>query len=167
MEVAVSFALMNFSLSMFVLAILFFLFDRLIGAFRQQALPGYTMLFRWLALFSLGITGLYAFVMHAFFPDFTASVSGWSNSPFQFEVAVANLGFGLLGVLAFSASYGFRVATVIGNLCWLWGDAVEHIYQMIINHNYAIGNAGSWFWTDILVPLILLICIIKMRKHAA
>ena len=166
MDSCISYMLMNFSLVMFVAAIILTILDRVVCAIRHHQLSGYEILFRWLALLPLGVTSLYAFVMHAFFPVFTAATIGWSNSPFQFEVAVANLGFGLLGVLAFSASYGFRAATVIGALCWLWGDAVGHIYQMVSNHNFAVGNAGSWFWMDVLIPLLLLICIIKMGKKA-
>jgi hypothetical protein len=29
---------------------------------------------------------------------------------------------------------------------------------MIVAHNYASGNAGPWFWTDVLVPLLLVVC---------
>ena len=166
MELAIGWAFENCSLVMLVLAIILAIFDRIINAFRQHRLSSSEILFRWIVLLSIGVTGLYSFAMHAFFPDLTAAAIGWSNSPFQYEVAVANLGFGLIGVLSFCASYGFRSATVIGNLCWLWGDAVGHIYQMIDKHNFAIGNAGSWFWMDVLVPLILLICIMKMKDKS-
>lgn len=80
----------------------------------------------------------------------------------KFEVATANLVFGVMAVLAFRANYGFRMANVISNVCWLWGDALGHIRQIITMHNFAIGNAGSWFWVDILLPLILTILIKKL-----
>src|SRR3990167_7609111 len=89
---------------------------------------------------------------------------GWQNSPFQFEVAVANLGFGMIGILSFRASYGFRVATVMGNTFWLWGDATGHLYQMMVNNNLTVGNAGSWFWMDIIIPLVLLVCILRLNS---
>jgi hypothetical protein len=28
---------------------------------------------------------------------------------------------------------------------------------MIDAHNFAPGNAGPWFWTDVLVPLLLVV----------
>ena len=157
------YALMNFSLVMFFFAVIFSLIDNIISALFRRGTSGYSLLFRWVALLPLGITGIYAFIMHAFFPDFTASSIGWSSSPFQFEVAMADLAFGVLGILAFNASYGFRLATVIGSTCFLWGDAVGHVYQMLMHHNFSVGNAGSWFWIDILLPLVLIFCIYKMR----
>lgn len=120
--------------------------------------------FKWVALLPLGITGIYTFLMHGFFPEYTAATIGWPNSPFQYEVAIADLAFGLLGILSFRANYGFRLATVIGSTCWLWGDAIGHIYQMIFHQNFTIGNAGSWFWMDIIIPLVLILCIIKHKK---
>lgn len=123
------------------------------------------IVYRWITLLPVGLLGIYTFIVHAFFPEYAAMEIGWQNSPFQFEVAVADLGFGLIAAFAFRASYGFRLASVIGNVCWLWGDAVGHIYQMMSHHNFAPGNAGSWFWLDVILPLILIICIIKLRKY--
>ena len=34
------------------------------------------------------------------------------------------------------------------------GAAVGHVHQMITAHNYAPGNAGVMFWSDILLPVI-------------
>lgn len=119
--------------------------------------------FRWVALLPLGVIGIYTAILHAFFPDFTAASIGWASSPFQFEVAAADLGIGLLGIFAFRASYGFRLATVIVSTCFLWGCAIGHIFQMVFRNNFSIGNAGSWFWMDIIIPLVLILCIIKLR----
>jgi len=52
--------------------------------------------------FNIGISGLYAFMGHAFFPNKVAAYIGWPpGSPFQFEVAIADLSFGVLGILCF------------------------------------------------------------------
>src|SRR3989338_1583909 len=139
----------NFGLALFILAILIGIIHWI--SYKKTAASD--IFYRWIALFPLGIAALYAFVFHTFFPDFTASLIGWPNSPFQFEVGMANLGFGIIAILSFNASYSFRVATVVGSTCWLWGDAVGHIYQMISQHHFALGSTGSWFWMDILVPL--------------
>ena len=120
--------------------------------------------YRWITLLPAGLIGIYTFILHAFFPEVAAASIGWKTSPFQYEVAMANLGFGLCCILAFKAGYGFRVATVVGITCWLWGDAVGHIRQMILAHDFSPGNAGSWFWTDVLVPLSLIILMGSMKK---
>ncbi|EKD73702.1 MAG: hypothetical protein ACD_45C00217G0018 [uncultured bacterium] len=149
----------NFSFVMLVLAVVLTILQKI----KNKKLSLWEILYRWIALFALGIMGIYGFIMHAFFPDISAATIGWQNSPFQYEVAIANLGFGLIALLSFRAAYPFRLASVIGNACWLWGDAVGHIYQMISQHNFATGNAGTWFWTDVLVPLLAVICIVKLK----
>jgi hypothetical protein len=127
-------------------------------------------LFRWTALLGVGLPGLYTFVMHVFFATQTAEHIGWQPSPFQYEVGMADLTIGVLGTLAFWPNFGFRLATVIATVCWLGGDAVGHVRQMIVAHNYAPGNAGSWFWTDVLVPALMVALIVmldRLRRGAA
>ncbi|OGT36937.1 MAG: hypothetical protein A3F11_09175 [Gammaproteobacteria bacterium RIFCSPHIGHO2_12_FULL_37_14] len=160
----ITLALENLGFLLFLLAIIIALIDWPIQRIRGQA-SAYEVFYRWTALLPLGFTALYAFAMHAFFPIYTASIIGWQNSPFQFEVAAANLGFGMIGVLSFRASYGFRLATVIGNTFWLWGDAVGHLYQILMSRDLTVGNAGTWFWMDIIIPLVLIICITRLKTQ--
>ena len=160
MSMWIEYILSHFSFCMFVLAFIMICFHKII----KSNLSFSEIVYRWIALFPLGFSGIYAFIMHAFYSDIAAQTIGWTNSPFQFEVAMANLGFGVIAILSFRATYGFRLATVIGNTCWLWGDAAGHIYQMIINHNFSVGNAGSWFWMDLILPLLLIICIINLKQ---
>lgn len=151
--------LTNFALSMLCLSILFIVIDAVLH--RDVPLP--EIIFRWLALFALGVTSIYAFMMHAFFADFTAAAIGWQPSPFQFEVAVANLTFGVLAVMSYNANYHFRVATVIGGAFWLWGDAFGHVFPMIISQQFTVRNAGSWFWVDLVLPLMLAASVLKLK----
>ena len=153
--------LSNFSLAMFLLAVLFILLHT---AVRFRHVAFYEIVYRWMALFAVGFTGIYTFVMHAFYADMTAAMIGWSVSPFQYEVAMADLALGLLGVFSFRASYGFRLATVVAAITMLWGDASGHIYQMISAGNFEPGNTGTWFWLDMIIPLVLLICLSRMNR---
>ena len=161
LETWVAVVLANFCLVMILGAAFFMLVNRLVVGHQVSTAE---IVFRWLVLFGLGFTGLYTFVMHAFYPALTAAQIGWPTSPFQYEVAMADLAFGVLGVLAFHARDGFRLATVIGAAIWLWGDAAGHLYQWVVFQNGMSGNAGSWLWMDLFVPLVLIICIIKMRR---
>ena len=151
----------NFGFAMLLLAVIIIVFQRFISP-----LPLAEIVYRWIALFPLGFTGIYTFVIHAFYPNISAQNIGWVSSPFQYEVAIADLTIGVLGILSFKASAGFRLATVIAAMCWLWGDAIGHVRQMLINQNFAPGNAGSWFWMDVFIPLILLVSIISLRRRA-
>ncbi len=51
-------------------------------------------------LFS-GFTGVMAFVLHAFFGNFTAGLIGWTNSTFQYEVTIVNLSIATLRISGF------------------------------------------------------------------
>lgn len=156
----IAFVLSNFDLVMFDVAVIFIILHRILVGKR---VPESEIVYRWVAVFALGFTAIYAFVMHVFFAKIAATTIGWQISPFQFEVGIANLAIGVLGILSFRASYGFRLATVIGATLWLWGDAIGHLYQLIKAQNYSIGNAGTWFWMDLIIPLILIICINKLK----
>lgn len=105
-------------------------------------------------LFAIGFSFLYNFVMHVFFGDMAAAFIGWENSPFQAEVGWASLGFAAIGFLAWRGGFELRLAAVVGPGCFLLGAAVGHVYQMVTAHNFAPGNAGVIYWTDILVPLL-------------
>lgn len=153
-------ALTNFGLVMAMIAVPLIIIGMIVNAFTKKS-TGYELIYCWMSL-ALGATSLYAFAMHVFWPETAAATIGWQTSPFQFEVGIADLAFGILAIFAFAASYGFRLANAIGNLFWLWGDAAGHVIQMYTNNNFAVGNAGSWFWMDILFPAVLIICISRM-----
>ena len=110
-----------------------------------------------LFFFAVGLTGIWGFVMHAFFPEMAAKFIGWATSPFQFEVAVANLGMGVAGIFGSRATKPYRIATAIFTTCFLWGAAYGHVIQMADMHNFAPGNAGSIFYNDTFLPLLLII----------
>ncbi len=111
-------------------------------------------LLAWHVFFAIGASYLYNFVCHVFFGRFTAAYIGWADSPFQFEVGTASLGFALVGFLAAFRSFDLRLAAVLGSAAFLLGAAAGHVYQMVTAHNFAPGNAGTVFYTDIAVPLV-------------
>lgn len=120
-------------------------------------------LFRWVAFLGAGIVGIYCFLGHVFAPAQTAAAIGWETSPFQYEVGMANLAVGVLGILAFRKDFSFRLAATIAVVCWYGGDAIGHIRQIVIAHNYAPGNAGPWLWSDILIPLTMGVTLLLIR----
>jgi hypothetical protein len=164
-ELLIRALLTNFSLAALVAAIVL----AIIAAWRhsnERARCFANRLLGWLLLVAIGLPGIYTFVMHVFFPAVSAANIGWAMSPFQYEVGIADLTVGVLGVAAFWGNFSFRLAAVVAATLWLGGDAVGHVHQMIAAHNFAPGNAGSWFWTDVLVPLLLVVCTAIVWKDA-
>ena len=118
----------------------------------------------WFLVVWAGIGGVLAFLSHTLLADQTARAIGWpTGNPFQSEVAVANLVVGVLGILCYWIRGNFWLATVIATSVWLLGDAVVHIYHIVVNQNYHPGNAGLPFYFDILLPLLLIVLLIIYR----
>lgn len=149
----ITFVMSNYSLSFFVIGLVVSLV-----AIARSAIPvdrslAVEKLLAWYVFFSIGIDNFYNFVMHVFFGKMSAAFIGWADSPFQFEVGTASLGFAAVGLLAAFRSYDLRLAAVLGPSIFTLGAAVGHLYQMVAAHNFAPGNAGIIFWTDIFIPL--------------
>jgi len=114
-------------------------------------------LLRYLFLFPLGIQGLWAFIGHVFFAEQAAASIGWANTPFQYEVGVANLGLGLASLYAAFRGFEARVAVAIAAACFLVGAGIIHIRDIAETGNLAPGNAGPILVTDFLTPIALLV----------
>jgi hypothetical protein len=122
--------------------------------------------FLYLFAINVGIGGIMAWYGHTFMADEIARKIGWQpGSPFQFEVAVADLAWGVCGVLCIWLRRGFWVATGIGNSVFLLGCAFGHIRQIVQEGNTATYNAGPVLWIgDIGVPSTLLILLFICAK---
>ncbi len=120
----------------------------------------------WILLLPIGITCLWAALYHLFFPAMAASYIGWQVSPFQFEVGMADLALGVTACWAFCRDLNFKAAIVCAASLFLLGDAIGHVRQMMTAGNFAPGNAGVPFYTDILCP-VLAIVLLVMARHSA
>src|ERR1700684_3495632 len=113
----------------------------------------------------LGLMGLFTAYYHVFRPVETSASIGWSTSPYEYEVGMADLTVGVLGILCLWLRGNFWLATAIANAVWLLGDAVGHIRQIVLNSNHAANNSGIFLMTEITMPLaILLLAIYVHRK---
>ena len=167
MRDVIAFVLGNFTLTFFVAGLL----ASAIALWRAWPPRTFALiveaLFSYFLLFSIGFSYLYNFVLHVFFGKLAASFIGWEDSPFPLEVGFASLGFAVVGLLAFRGSFDSRLAAIVGPACFLWSAAGGHVYQMITAHNFAPGNAGIIFYSDILVPIVGFIFLWLQHRSAA
>ncbi|HTI01928.1 MAG TPA: DUF6790 family protein [Acidisoma sp.] len=148
---SIIFVLSNFPLTFFVIGLIASGVAILRGPVtRARVLE---KLIAWHVFWAIGISFLYNFVMHVFFGQMAAAFIGWADSPFQFEVGTASLGFAVVAFLATFRSFDFRLAAVTGPAMFTLGAAVGHVRQMVVAHNFAPGNAGVIFYMDIIIPL--------------
>jgi hypothetical protein len=125
------------------------------------------VLLLYLFVFPVGLGGLIGFVGHTFRAGSTAASIGWpAHNPFQYEVAVANLAFGILGICCAWVRGGFRTATAIGWSVFILGAACVHLHQIHAGQPSAPGNAGAILYFDLIVP-VLVLALIGIREHRA
>ncbi len=152
----IGFVLQNLPAILLVVALIF-------GFLIQPEISRAETLLSWILLLPIGVAGIWAAIYHLLFPKFAAAFIGWSPSPFQFEVGVADLAFGLTACAAFWCSLSFKAAAAWVSSIALLGDAVGHVRQMLATGNFAPGNAGVVFYCDIIVPLAALACLLVAR----
>src|ERR1700678_3192156 len=105
----------------------------------------------------VGLMGLLTAYAHVFRPLQTSASIGWSTSPYEYEVGMADLTVGVLGVLCLWIRGNFWLATAIANAVWLLGDAIGHIRQIMLNNNHAANNSGIFLIVEIITPVIILL----------
>jgi hypothetical protein len=144
----------------------FLLVLTLLGAFIQVFLQRRTMTCRsgvevflvWFLAIMVGVVGIWSFIGHTVFATQVAESIGWPpGNPFQTEVALTNLAFGVLGLLSVKIAGSFRLATIIGYSIFMVGAGIGHIYQYVVFSDTAPDNIGIPLYLDFIVPLILCI----------
>ena len=119
----------------------------------------------YLLFFYVGLMGLLTAYAHVFRPVETSASIGWSTSPYEYEVGMADLTIGVLGVLCLKFRGNFWLATAIANAVWLLGDAVGHVRQMTLNNNHAPNNSGIFLAAEFIVPLLILALTLYHRRE--
>ncbi|MGP3705580.1 DUF6790 family protein [Gordonia paraffinivorans] len=109
-------------------------------------------------LWMIGVQGWMTGCGHMFFGEPVAESLGWpEKTPWQWEVGLASLATGLLGVMASGFGDEFTLATIIAFSVFYLGAAVGHLREMVTERNFAPGNAGPIFFFDVIVPVYLIV----------
>ncbi|TYQ03516.1 UNVERIFIED_ORG: hypothetical protein L601_006100000030 [Gordonia westfalica J30] len=109
-------------------------------------------------LWMIGVQGWMTGCGHMFFGEPIADSIGWpSKTPWQWEVGLASLATGVLGVIASGFGDEFTLATIIAFSVFYLGAAVGHVREMVTRRNFKPGNAGPIFFFDVLVPVYLIV----------
>jgi hypothetical protein len=106
--------------------------------------------------FYVGIMGVFTAYAHVFRPLQTSASIGWATSPYEYEVGMADLTVGVLGILCLWIRGNFWLATAIANAVWLLGDAIGHLREVLLHNNHAANNSGIFIYAEIITPLLIL-----------
>lgn len=121
----------------------------------------------YLLFFFVGVMGLLTAYAHVFRPIQTSASIGWETSPYEYEVGMADLTVGVLGILCVWIRGNFWLATAIANFVWLEGDAIGHIREMTLRNNHAVNNSGIFLYTEIITPLMILFLALYNRRASS
>ena len=149
----------------FILAIIFTLVE-LIYKKQRETRKIAEVFFSYVLFFNMGFFGLLAAYAHVFMGPEIAREIGWPpGSPFQFEIGMANLSYGVLGILAYWNRGLFWDAAGIGWSILLLGCFVGHLIDYYLHGNNAPYNIGVFIWfNDLFLPLLVLGLLVYLRK---
>ncbi len=112
----------------------------------------------------VGLMGVLTAYAHVFRPLQTSASIGWATSPYEYEVGMADLTVGVLGLLCVWFRGNFWLATAIANAVWLLGDAVGHIRQVVEANNHAENNSGLFLYLELAIPVVILALLFYYRR---
>jgi hypothetical protein len=83
-------------------------------------------LMSWFVFWTIRVLYLYNAIFHIFFGEMAARFIGWADSPFQFEVGAASLGFSAVGfwLLLGPSTAASRRFSAPASSCWAPQDVV-------------------------------------------
>ena len=104
---------------------------------------GVNILVKWLLVAFPGVGGLLAAYAHTARAEKTAAYIGWQpGSPFQFEVAMANLALGVAGVMCLWMGHGFQAGVGVVFSIFVLGAARGHLDQRKKKRQQVAGQLG-------------------------
>ncbi|MEP9376782.1 DUF6790 family protein [Aquabacter sp. CN5-332] len=155
---AIKFVLANLPALLFVAAF--------VVAAARKAPPSFaTRLFDWLLLLSVGVEALWAGLFHVFFPHIAAASIGWQVSPFQFEIGVADISIGIVGIVAFWRSLDFKEAAVWYITLFYIGVAIGHVREAM-SGDMAPDNFGLLLIITVVQIILLPVLLWLARREA-
>jgi hypothetical protein len=120
----------------------------------------------WILLLAVGVDGLWAGTFHVFFPAIASAQIGWQQSPFEFEIGVADIALGAVAVLSFWRSLSFQSAVALYAIIFYGGVSVGHFIQAFQNHDYAADNFGVLLALTIARAIALVVLLWAAWKQA-
>jgi hypothetical protein len=80
---------------------------------------------------------------------------------------MADLAIGATACLSFWRTLDFKAAAVMVSSIFFLGDAVGHVKQMLVAGNFAPGNAGIPFYSDVVLPALMIGLLLIARRSLA
>jgi hypothetical protein len=112
----------------------------------------------------VGIQGVSTGLLQMIKPQMVVSFVEWPYSPFLIELGMANLAFGILGILSLWLNNSWKMSAAIAYGLFLLFTGIGHIINILRKGTHP-GDAGAFLWSDLFVPIALSILITLQRRH--
>ncbi|MAD48673.1 MAG: hypothetical protein CMQ53_04885 [Gammaproteobacteria bacterium] len=113
---------------------------------------------RWM----VGVLFLWGGLSHLIIPEEAASAIGWKVSPFQKEVGAYDVAVGLTALLAsFNKFKSLIPGLVLIYAVFAFYAGVNHLYELVYKGNTNKNNTGFVLFTDLLVPIVVVLAHLK------
>ena len=117
----------------------------------------------------IGIQGLASGIMQTFFSQTVIQYVQWPFSPFILELGLANISYGILGLLSPWMTRGWQTATAFGYAMFLAFTGMRHALE-ILNRGINPGDSGAFAYVDYVMSTILFVLLIlryqqNSQKH--
>jgi hypothetical protein len=155
---AIGFILGNMQIPLLAVAVIVTIVKLRRASARHEVMSTAYTLWGEVVFYCFGLGLIYAWYFHAFQAQLVAPTIGWTPSPFEWELAWAELGIGVVAVIALWRGYDMRLAATLAAVIFAFGAAAQHIHELLALHNHAPGNAGANLWFgDIALPIFTLL----------
>lgn len=111
----------------------------------------------WILLLAVGVDGVWAGLFHVFFPNIASAQIGWQPSPYEFEVGVADMAYGIIAIIAFWRSLPFQQAIASFAVLYYVGVSIGHFVQAFSAGDTAPDNFGLLLILTIARALVLVV----------
>jgi hypothetical protein len=112
----------------------------------------------------VGIQGVVTGGLQMYQPHTVVSFVQWPYSPFLIELGMANVAFGLLGLVSTWLGKSWKIAAGVGYGSFLLFTGVGHVVN-IVRKGATPGDAGAFLWSDLFVPVALCILIVLCSRR--
>lgn len=95
---------------------------------------------RWMFYLPAGWMFIVSGLMHTKYAEKTAALIGWQTNGFQYELGFVSFGLGVAGIYASLHGVESWITMAIPTTTFLFFAGINHVVDMIRNHNYNPGN---------------------------
>lgn len=135
-----------------------------IPTFVQRDMPWPERYLAWVLLLAVGLDAIWAGLFHVFFPDVASAQIGWQPSPYEFEVGVADIAYGVVAVLAFWRGLAFQTAIGLFAVLYYIGVSIGHFVQAYANADTAPDNFGLLLILTIARVVVLVVLLAAANR---